>query len=144
VTGVVGRPPEILFVCVQNAGRSQIAAALLRHLGGDRVVVRSAGSSPAAEIHGNVAAVLREMGLDVSGEIPTRLENDALRTADLVITMGCGDTCPVVPGKRYEDWKVPDPSGKPIDAVRDIREEIRGRVLALLYRLGISPAEPAA
>lgn len=129
--------PEVLFVCVQNAGRSQMAAALLRHLGGDRVVVRSAGSRPAAEVHPVVVEALREVGLDVGGERPKTLEEAAVRASDVIVTMGCGDACPVFPGKRYEDWKVTDPHGKPLAEVRAVREEIRGRVESLLASLGI-------
>ena len=132
------RPPEVLFVCVQNAGRSQMAAALLRHLGGDRVVVRSAGSRPAADVHPVVVEALREVGLDVGGEKPKTLEEAAVRASDVIVTMGCGDACPVFPGKRYEDWKVTDPAGKPLAEVRAVREEIRGRVVALLASLGIA------
>jgi ArsR family transcriptional regulator len=133
--------PEVLFVCVQNAGRSQIAAALLRHLAGDRIVVRSAGSAPAPEIHPAVVTALREIGLDPAEEFPKRLADEFVRAADAVITMGCGDACPVYPGKRYEDWKVPDPSGKGVDEVRAIRDEIDHRVRKLLAELGV-PAGP--
>jgi protein-tyrosine-phosphatase len=129
--------PEVLFVCVHNAGRSQMAAALLRRLGGDGVVVRSAGSAPASEIHPGVVAALREIGVDLADERPKRLADDAVRAADVVVTMGCGDACPVFPGKRYEDWKVADPAGKGLDEVRVIREEIRRRVLALMEQLGV-------
>jgi glycerol uptake facilitator-like aquaporin/protein-tyrosine-phosphatase len=128
-----GRRPEVLFVCVQNAGRSQMAAALLRKLAGDRVVVRSAGSAPASEVHGGVLAALREIGLEPTAP-PRKLSDEFVRAADVVVTMGCGDACPVVPGKRYEDWKVADPAGKGLDEVRAIREDIRARVLALARR----------
>jgi arsenate reductase len=132
--------PEVLFLCVQNAGRSQIAAALLRRLAGDSVVVRSAGSAPAAEIHAPVVAALREIGLDPGEEFPKPLADESVRAADVVVTMGCGDACPVFPGKTYEDWAVPDPAGKGAEEVRAIREEIRGRVLALMERLGVPTA----
>jgi protein-tyrosine-phosphatase len=135
---VTGRRPEVLFVCVHNAGRSQMAAALLRRLAGDRVVVRSAGSAPAPEIHANVAAALREIGLDPRAELPKRLADEHVRSADVVITMGCGDACPVFPGRRYEDWQVPDPAGKAMDEVRAIRADIEARVTALMTSLGIA------
>ncbi len=136
--------PEVLFVCVHNAGRSQMAATLLRRLAGDRVTVRSAGSAPASEIHAGVAAAMKEIGLDMSGEFPKPLADEFVKAADVVITMGCGDACPVLPGKRYEDWEVPDPAGKPVEEVRAIREAIRGRVLNLMRRLGIAPMDGAA
>ncbi len=137
------RRPEVLFVCVHNAGRSQIAAALLRRLAGDGVVVRSAGSAPAPEIHPNVVAALREVGIDTAGESPKRLAEESVRAADVVITMGCGDACPVLPGRRYDDWTVADPDGKGIEEVRAIREEIRARVEALMRSLGVAPVERA-
>ncbi|MGI9156762.1 MAG: arsenate reductase ArsC [Marmoricola sp.] len=127
--------PEVLFVCVHNAGRSQMAAALLDHHAAGRVRVRSAGSIPASEINPAVVAVMAEVGLDLSREFPKPLTNDAVHAADIVITMGCGDTCPVYPGKRYLDWNLPDPAGLPIDQVRPIREEIDRRVRALLHEL---------
>jgi protein-tyrosine-phosphatase len=129
--------PEVLFVCVQNAGRSQMAAALMRRLAGDRVVVRSAGSAPAAEIHPAVVTALREIGLDPAEDFPKPLADEFVEAADAVITMGCGDACPVSPGRRYEDWQVPDPSGKGIEDVRAIRDEIRARVVRLMAELGI-------
>jgi arsenate reductase (thioredoxin) len=133
--------PEVLFVCVHNAGRSQMAAALLRRLAGDHVVVRSAGSAPAAEIHPAVVEALREIGLDLAGESPKRLEDGFVRAADVVVTMGCGDACPVLPGRRYEDWQVEDPAGRPLAEVRPIRDEIHRRVRELLEELGV-PASP--
>jgi len=133
--------PEVLFVCVHNAGRSQMAAALLRRLAGDRVVVRSAGSAPASAIHAGVLDALREIGLDVAEERPQRLTDASVRTADVVVTMGCGDACPVLPGKRYEDWQVSDPAGKPLADVRPIRDEIELRVRKLLAELGIPVSE---
>ena len=132
--------PEVLFVCVHNAGRSQMAAALLRRLAGDRVVVRSAGSAPASEIHAGVAAAMKEIGLDTSEEFPKPLADQFVKAADVVITMGCGDVCPVFPGKRYENWRVTDPAGMPVEEVRAIREDIRSRVLALMTQLGVAVA----
>jgi arsenate reductase (thioredoxin) len=127
--------PEVLFVCVHNAGRSQMAAALLDHHAAGRVRVRSAGSAPAAEINPAVRAVMAERGLDLSKEFPKPLTGDAVRAADVVITMGCGDVCPVFPGKRYLDWQLDDPAGQPIESVRPIRDEIDARVRALLAEL---------
>ncbi len=127
--------PEVLFVCVHNAGRSQMAAALLdRHAQG-RVTVRSAGSTPAGEINPVVVEALAELGIDAGQEIPKKLADEHVRAADVVITMGCGDACPVFPGKRYEDWTLEDPAGKDIDTVRRIRDEIDTRVRALLAEL---------
>lgn len=126
------QPPEVLFVCVHNAGRSQMGAALLAHHGGDRVVVRSAGSAPADRVHPVVVEAMREIGIDISGEQPKVLTVDTARSADVVITMGCGDACPVFPGKRYLDWQLDDPAGEGVGAVRAIRDEIDRRVRALL------------
>ncbi|MGH2682196.1 MAG: low molecular weight phosphatase family protein [Actinomycetota bacterium] len=128
--------PEILFVCVHNAGRSQMAAALLEELAGNRVGVSSAGTRPIEEIHQPVVEAMRERGIDLAGRRPTGLRDEAVRDADVVITMGCGDECPYYPGKRYEDWDVPDPSGRPLEDVRTIRDEIESRVRALLEQLG--------
>jgi arsenate reductase len=127
--------PEVLFVCVHNAGRSQMAAALLHHHAGGRVHVRSAGSAPADSINPAVVAAMAEVGIDLSAELPKRLTDEAVRTADVVITMGCGDACPVYPGKRYLDWELDDPAGKELDAVRPIRDDIDRRVRALLDEL---------
>ena len=127
--------PRVLFVCVHNAGRSQMAAGFLRRLGGGRVEVRSAGSEPAASLNPNAVAAMAEIGVDIAGEQPTLLETDAVRESDVVITMGCGDTCPIFPGKRYEDWELEDPAGKDLETVRRIRDEIRDRVAALLAEL---------
>ncbi|GAA3853526.1 MULTISPECIES: arsenate reductase ArsC [Amycolatopsis] len=127
--------PEVLFVCVHNAGRSQMAAALLDHHAAGRVTVRSAGSAPADTINPAVVEAMREIGLDLSKEFPKPLTTDAVRAADVVITMGCGDACPVFPGKRYLDWQLEDPAGKGVDAVRPIRDEIDRRVRALLTEL---------
>jgi arsenate reductase (thioredoxin) len=132
--------PEVLFVCVHNAGRSQMATALLDHHAAGRVRVRSAGSTPADEINPAVIAVMGELGLDLSKEFPKPLTDDAVEAADVVVTMGCGDACPVFPGKRYLDWELPDPAGKPADEVRPIRDEIDWRVKALLAELVQAPA----
>jgi protein-tyrosine-phosphatase len=127
--------PEVLFVCVHNAGRSQMAAALLDHYAHGRVKVRSAGSTPANEINPAVAAVMDEIGIDLSKEFPKPLTDDAARAADVIVTMGCGDACPFFPGKRYEDWQLEDPAGKSADQIRPIRDEIDRRVNALLDSL---------
>jgi arsenate reductase (thioredoxin) len=129
------RIPEVLFVCVHNAGRSQMAAALLDHHAGGSVQVMSAGSAPADEIDPAVLTVMQEVGLDLSDEFPKPLTTHAVQAADLVVTMGCGDACPVFPGKRYVDWELTDPSGLPVDQVRSIRDEIDSRVRALLAEL---------
>lgn len=127
--------PSVLFVCVHNAGRSQMAAAYLTHLGQGRVEVRSAGSAPADSVNPAAVAAMAEEGIDMSAEIPKVLTDDAVRSSDIVITMGCGDTCPIYPGKRYEDWVLEDPAGQGIEAVRPIRDEIRRRVESLLVEL---------
>jgi protein-tyrosine-phosphatase len=127
--------PEVLFVCVHNAGRSQMAAALLEHHAAGRVRVRSAGTTPSNEIHANVVEAMTERGLDVSTARPKGLREDDVLEVDVVITMGCGDACPVVPGTRYLDWDLPDPAGKPIAEVRPIRDDIERRVLDLLREL---------
>ncbi len=127
--------PEVLFVCVRNAGRSQMAAAFLEELGGDRVAVRSAGTDPAEEVDPRVAEAMAEVGIGLDGRRPTALRDAAVREADVVVTMGCGDRCPVYPGKRYEDWDLPDPAGRPLEEVRAVRDEIRRRVQVLLERL---------
>lgn len=127
--------PEVLFVCVHNAGRSQMAAALLDRAAEGRVQVRSAGSTPADEIHENVRRVMDEIDIDLSKEFPKPLTDQAVRAADVVITMGCGDACPIYPGKRYEDWVLDDPAGRDIATVRRIRDEIDTRVHALLEEL---------
>ena len=130
--------PSVLFVCVHNAGRSQMAAAYLTHLAGDRVEVRSAGSAPADAVNPAVVQALLEEGIDISAEVPKVLTDKAVFESDVVITMGCGDVCPVYPGKRYEDWKLDDPAGQGVDAVRPIRDEIRRRIEALISE--IAPA----
>jgi protein-tyrosine-phosphatase len=127
--------PSVLFVCVHNAGRSQMAAAWLRHLAGDRIEVRSAGSEPADHINPTAVEAMREVGIDITAEQPKILTTDAVHHSDVVITMGCGDTCPIYPGKRYEDWDLNDPAGQPIDIVRHIRDQIRDRVTALTDEL---------
>ena len=127
--------PEVLFVCVQNAGRSQMAAAILRHLAGTRVHVRTAGSEPAGEVSPAILSALDEIGVPVGGEFPKPLTDEVVRAADVVITMGCGDACPVYPGKRYLDWELDDPVGQPTARVRDIRDDIDRRVRGLLAEL---------
>ena len=127
--------PVVLFVCVHNAGRSQMAAGLLAKYAGARIAVRSAGSTPADEVNPAVVEVMREVDVDVSHEFPKALTSEAVETSDVVITMGCGDACPVFPGKRYLDWDLPDPSGLPVEEVRPIRDEIDGRVRALSEEL---------
>ncbi|MCM6772380.1 arsenate reductase ArsC [Nocardia sp. CDC159] len=138
MTGDATTPiPSVLFVCVHNAGRSQMAAAFLTHLAGPRVEVRSAGSDPAERVNPIAVAAMREIGIDMSAEVPTVLTGAAVEASDVVITMGCGDACPLFPGKRYLDWKLDDPAGQGIDAVRPIRDEIERRVRGLLAELGI-------
>ncbi len=127
--------PGVLFVCVHNAGRSQMAAGYLRHQAGDRIDVLSAGSQPADEVNPVAVEAMREEGIDIAGEQPKVLTPDAVRIADVVVTMGCGDECPFFPGKRYEDWVLDDPAGQGIEAVRPIRDEIRRRVANLLSDL---------
>jgi arsenate reductase len=127
--------PEVLFVCVHNAGRSQIAAGLLDRIGAGRVRVRSAGSEPARSLNPSVVEAMREVGIDISREFPKPLSDGAVRAADAVITMGCGDSCPIYPGKRYEDWDLEDPAGKDLATVRRIRDEIEVRVTRLLEAL---------
>ena len=139
--------PGVLFVCVHNAGRSQMAAALLEHLAGDSVVVSSAGTHPTDRIHPAVVQTMRERGIDLGARRPALLDDEAVRQADVVITMGCGDECPYYPGKRYEDWDVPDPGGRPLEEVQAIRDNIEQRVRDLLRRLHVevipSTGEPA-
>lgn len=127
--------PSVLFVCVHNAGRSQMAAGWVRVLAGDRVEVRSAGSMPADQINPVAVAAMQEVGVDITAEQPKVLTTEAVQASDAVITMGCGDVCPVFPGKRYEDWELEDPAGQGIESVRPIRDEIKGRVEALLAEL---------
>jgi arsenate reductase len=132
--------PEVLFVCVRNAGRSQVAAALTDHLSEGAISVRSAGSTPAEEVHPNVVQAMYEIGVDIDKEFPKPLTDEVVRAADVVVTMGCGDACPVYPGKHYEDWEIADPAGESIEAVRAIRDEIRGRVENLIAELMASGA----
>ncbi|GGM93141.1 arsenate reductase ArsC [Streptomyces fuscichromogenes] len=127
--------PSVLFVCVHNAGRSQMAAAFLAHLAGDRVEVRSAGSAPADTVNPAVVEAMHEVGIDISAETPKILTAKAVQASDVVITMGCGDTCPVFPGKRYLDWQLDDPAGQGVDAVRPIRDDIERRIRALVNDL---------
>ena len=127
--------PSVLFVCVHNAGRSQMAAGWLRHLAGDAVEVRSAGSAPADSINPAAVEAMREAGIDITDQKPKILEYDVAQDSDVIVTMGCGDTCPIFPGKRYEDWKLDDPAGQGVEAVRPIRDEIKSRVEALLVDL---------
>ena len=129
--------PEVLFVCIHNAGRSQMAAGFLAHHAGDRVIVRSAGSAPADDINPAVVEAMAEVGIDLraDGVHPKRLDEAAVQASDVVITMGCGDACPIYPGKRYEDWVLDDPAGQPLEAVRPVRDEIKRRVEALVADL---------
>lgn len=131
--------PRVLFVCVHNAGRSQMAAGFLTSLAGDRIDVRSAGSMPGDRINPVAVEAMAEVGIDIAGEQPKKLTDDAVQESDVVITMGCGDECPYFPGKRYEDWVLDDPAGQGIDAVRPIRDEIKSRVEALIA--SFAPAE---
>ena len=127
--------PSVLFVCIHNAGRSQMAAGYLRHLAGDRIEVRSAGSMPADQINPIAVEAMREEGIDITAEQPKVLTPEAVQASDVVITMGCGDACPYYPGKRYEDWKINDPAGQGIESVRPIRDEIRARTQELIASL---------
>ncbi|MEK2476644.1 arsenate reductase ArsC [Streptomyces noursei] len=124
--------PSVLFVCVHNAGRSQMAAAFLTHRAGDRIQVRSAGSAPAETVNPEVVQAMSEVGIDISAEIPKVLTTQAVQASDVVITMGCGDACPVFPGKRYLDWQLSDPAGRGLDAIRPIRDQIERRVRRLI------------
>jgi arsenate reductase len=132
--------PSVLYVCIHNAGRSQMAAALTQELGGGRVTVWSAGSAPADQINPAAVQVMKEIGIDISLELPKPMTDEVVRAADAVITMGCGDSCPIYPGKRYEDWQVEDPAGQPPEKVRQIRDDLRGRVERLLAELGVPVA----
>jgi arsenate reductase len=129
-------PPTVLFVCVHNAGRSQMAAGFLRHLGGGRIDVLSAGSEPADRLNPVAVEAMAEVGIDIAGAQPNILTTERVQASDVVITMGCGDACPYFPGKRYEDWVLDDPAGLPIEQVRPIRDEIRRRVETLVSELG--------
>jgi len=132
--------PTVLFVCVHNAGRSQMAAGWLRHLAGDAVQVRSAGSQPADAINPIAVEAMAEVGIDITGGVPALLDADTAYAADVIVTMGCGDTCPVFPGREYEDWQLTDPAGQPIEIVRMVRDDIRDRVKTLVSRLVETPA----
>ncbi|MCJ1714483.1 arsenate reductase ArsC [Curtobacterium sp. VKM Ac-2922] len=127
--------PAVLFVCVHNAGRSQMAAGFLRHLAGDRIDVYSAGSEPAHHINPVAVQAMAEEGIDIAGEQPQILTTESVRQADVVVTMGCGDACPVFPGKRYEDWDLTDPAGQPLEVVRQVRDDVRRRVATLVAEL---------
>jgi arsenate reductase (thioredoxin) len=129
--------PEVLFVCVHNAGRSQMAAGFLQQRAGDRVRVISAGSEPSDQLNPAVVEAMKEVGIDISAEQPKKLEDGMVRESDVVITMGCGDACPIYPGKRYEDWDLEDPAGKDLETVRGIRDEIAGRIDALIAELAV-------
>jgi arsenate reductase len=131
--------PEVLFVCVHNAGRSQMAAGLLQRGAGDRIRVISAGSEPADQLNPAVVEAMDEIGIDISAEQPKKLDDGMVRESDVVITMGCGDACPIYPGKRYEDWELEDPAGKDLETVRGIRDEIAGRIDALVAELAPVP-----
>ncbi|MBD7951675.1 MULTISPECIES: arsenate reductase ArsC [Oerskovia] len=133
--------PSALFVCVHNAGRSQMAAGFLRALSGGAVEVRSAGSVPADQINPVAVEAMLEAGIDIRTQTPKVLTTEAVQASDVVITMGCGDVCPIFPGKRYEDWKLEDPAGQGIESVRPIRDEIHTRILTLLTELGVEPVE---
>jgi protein-tyrosine-phosphatase len=139
-TGAGGREdgkPAVLFLCVHNAGRSQMALGFFRHLAGDRAVAWSGGSEPGPAVNPSAVAVMREVGIDISGEFPKPWTDEVVRAVDVVVTMGCGDACPVFPGKRYEDWPLDDPAGREVAAVRPIRDAIEQRVRTLLAELGV-------
>ncbi len=131
--------PGVLFMCVHNAGRSQMASGWLRHLAGDRVVVWSGGSEPTSEVNPSALAAMAEVGIDITDEFPKPWTDEVVRAADVVVTMGCGDACPLYPGKRYEDWTLDDPADMDLDGVRIVRDEIRRRVLELMASLGLEP-----
>src|SRR5207248_755965 len=127
--------PSVLFLCVHNAGRSQMAAGFMRRLAGDTVDVRSGGSEPAEQINPAVVEAMREVGIDIASQVPQRFGEEDVREADVVITMGCGDSCPIIPGRRYEDWDLPDPSGRTLEEIRPIRDQIEHRVVSLVAEL---------
>jgi arsenate reductase len=131
----VSSKPVVLFVCVHNAGRSQMAAGWLRHLAGDTVEVRSAGSEPRDQLNATAVEAMREVGIDITGAVPQLLATETVKDSDVVITMGCGDACPIFPGKRYEDWELTDPAGQPLEIVRQVRDEIRTRIEKLIAEL---------
>lgn len=136
--GVKVRVPGVLFLCVHNAGRSQMALGWFNQLAGDRAVAWSGGSEPGAEVNPAAVAAMAEVGIDITGECPKPWTDEIVKAADVVVTMGCGEACPVFPGKRYEEWKLDDPAGRDLDAVRPIRDEIEERVRNLLAELGVS------
>jgi protein-tyrosine-phosphatase len=136
--------PTVLFLCTHNAGRSQMALGFFNRLAGDRAVAYSGGSEPADRINPAAVAVMAEKGIDITSEHPKRWTDAMVQAADVVVTMGCGDTCPFVPGRRYEDWTLPDPAGQPVDAVRPVRDEIEARVHELLLSLGVTPGRGGA
>lgn len=131
--------PAALFLCTHNAGRSQMALGFFNHLAGDRATAYSGGSAPAAQVNPAAIAAMAEKGIDITNQHPKRWTNEMVQAVDVVVTMGCGDTCPFVPGKRYEDWELPDPAGRPVEAVRPIRDEIERLVRQLLADLGVQP-----
>lgn len=133
--------PSVLFLCVHNAGRSQMASAFLRHLGGDRVKVFSGGSEPADQVNPSAVAAMAEQGIDITDQQPLRWSESDLEQADVIVTMGCGDTCPVLPGKRYVDWPFDDPAGQGVEAVRPIRDQIEAKVRGLMDELGVEPVD---
>jgi len=137
--GAARAEPVIVFLCVHNAGRSQMAAGFARALGGGRVAVYSGGSEPADQVNAAAVEAMAEVGIDIREQVPQRWNEEIIRAADTVVTMGCGDTCPVFPGKRYLDWELDDPAGRPLERVREIRDEIRRRVTELLSALGVEP-----
>jgi protein-tyrosine-phosphatase len=131
--------PTVLFLCTHNAGRSQMALGFFNRMAGDRAVAYSGGSEPADQINSAAVAVMAEKRIDIAGEQPKRWTDEMVEAADVVVTMGCGDACPFIPGRRYEDWMLPDPAGQPVDAVRPVRDEIEARVRGLLVSLGVTP-----
>jgi protein-tyrosine-phosphatase len=131
--------PTVLFLCTHNAGRSQMALGFFNRMAGDRAVAYSGGSEPADQINPAAVAVMAEKRIDIAGEQPKRWTDEMVEAADVVVTMGCGDTCPFIPGRRYEDWTLPDPAGQPVNAVRPVRDEIEARVRGLLVSLGVTP-----
>ena len=135
--------PSVLFLCVHNAGRSQMASGFMRHYGGDRVDVFSGGSEPASELNAAAVAAMAEKGIDIRTELPQPWADEIVRASDVVVTMGCGDACPVYPGKRYVDWEVDDPAGGTVDDVRPIRDDLEQRVLELIKELGLEPVVPS-
>jgi len=135
--------PTVLFLCTHNAGRSQMALGFFNRMAGDRAVAYSGGSEPADQINPAAVAVMAEKQIDIAGEQPKRWTDEMVEAADVVVTMGCGDTCPFIPGRRYEDWTLSDPAGQPVDAVRPVRDEIEARVRGLLVSLGVTPTHGA-